>query len=214
MFAFGHVLITISTAAAITVITNKQGLRRVSREEKPKVLQSTPSSSQFGEGSLIRKPRFWLSSLGEWADIRILVLGSLLPDVIDKPIGNFFFRETFDNGRIFSHTLVFFLWIAVMGLFLYKRIGKTWLLVLSFGTLIHLVLDQMWLEPRTLLWPFLGFSFERLGEAYSLQNILRRLLEEPTLLIPEIIAGAIIMWFVWLMARKGKLYTLIRHGKI
>jgi len=35
----------------------------------------------------------WLASLGNRIDIRLLLLGSLLPDIIDKPAGQFSFDE-------------------------------------------------------------------------------------------------------------------------
>jgi hypothetical protein len=38
----------------------------------------------------------------DW-DIRLLILGSLLPDLIDKPLGHIILPE--NNGRIFAHTL-------------------------------------------------------------------------------------------------------------
>ena len=49
----------------------------------------------------------WFILLGRYIDIRLLLVGSLLPDIIDKPIGQYFLVETFSNGRIFSHTLLF-----------------------------------------------------------------------------------------------------------
>lgn len=39
-------------------------------------------------------------------DYRFVMLGSILPDMIDKPIGAFLFRNTFHNSRIFAHTLI------------------------------------------------------------------------------------------------------------
>jgi len=44
-------------------------------------------------------------------DLRLWVLGGLLPDIIDKPVGFLFFN----NGRIFSHSLVFFLLLLGAG---------------------------------------------------------------------------------------------------
>nr|WP_292468287.1 metal-dependent hydrolase [Methanolobus sp.] len=38
---------------------------------------------------------------------RYVAFGSLLPDIIDKPIGRFLFADSIANGRIFAHTLVF-----------------------------------------------------------------------------------------------------------
>lgn len=37
----------------------------------------------------------WFTSLSKYIDIRILIIGSLLPDIIDKPVGQYFFQETF-----------------------------------------------------------------------------------------------------------------------
>jgi len=101
---------------------------------------------------LFRKPHRYQAS----------ALGSLLPDIIDKPVGQFFFRDTFSNGRIFCHTLLFLILITLAGLCLYRSRGKTWLLGFSFGTFMHLIQDQMWLEPRTFLWPLYGFAFEKI----------------------------------------------------
>ena len=44
----------------------------------------------------------------------------------------------------------------LLGLILATRRNKTWLLTISLCSFIHLVFDQMWLNPATLLWPLLG----------------------------------------------------------
>jgi len=96
----------------------------------------------------------WFTSLSSYIDIRLLLIGSLLPDIIDKPVGQLFFREIFSQGRIFSHTLLFLVIITMAGYYLYKRRRAVWLLTLSFGTFMHLILDEIWNAPRTLFWPF------------------------------------------------------------
>lgn len=103
----------------------------------------------------------WFTSLGNSIDMRLLLVGSLLPDIIDKPVGMFFFRDSLSNGRIFCHTLLFLILVTVAGLYFYRRYSKTWLLAFSFGTLTHLVFDQMWRTPQTLFWPLFGLPFER-----------------------------------------------------
>src|SRR4030043_727323 len=80
-----------------------------------------------------RKPS-WFASLSRYLDIRWLMVGSLLPDIIDKPVGQYFFRDTFNNGRIFSHTLLFFIVLTAIGFFLYKRHCHIWMLSLAAGT--------------------------------------------------------------------------------
>ena len=97
-----------------------------------------------------------LKSLGQHIDIRILLIGSLLPDIIDKPLGYLIFPETLANGRIFCHTFLFLFLVIAIGLYFHRKVKSNWLLVLSFGTFTHLVFDQIWLAPHTLFWPLYG----------------------------------------------------------
>ena len=98
-----------------------------------------------------------MSSSAVWIDYRLILLGSMLPDIIDKPLGIWLL----DTGRSIGHTLVFGSVLVAAGFTLYAWRCSTGLLGLSFASVIHLVLDQMWLAPRTLLWPAYGWSFER-----------------------------------------------------
>jgi hypothetical protein len=123
-----------------------------------------------------------------------LLIGSLLPDVIDKPLGHLFFPEVLGNGRVFAHTLVFLALITILGLVVYRPAGKTRFLVLSFGTAAHLVLDQMWRNPRTLLWPAYGFAFERTDVTDWIPDILHALTTNPGVYVPELVGAAILVW--------------------
>ena len=156
----------------------------------------------------------WLTSLARHVDIRLLLIGSLLPDIIDKPLGHFFFREALSNGRIFGHTLLFLILLTIAGLYLYWRLSKIWPLNLSFGTLIHLIFDQMWQTPKTLLWPLFGFAFEREDITDWIPNILNSLLTKPEVYVPELVGGAIIIWFTWIVLRRRKFFSFIKYGQI
>src|SRR3972149_396130 len=46
-------------------------------------------------------------------DYRLIVVAAMLPDIIDKPVGQVFFREFFSYGRIFAHTLLFLILISL-----------------------------------------------------------------------------------------------------
>jgi inner membrane protein len=155
----------------------------------------------------------WFTSLSEYVDIRILLIGSLLPDIIDKPLGVFFFRDTFSSGRIFAHTLLFTVILAAAGFLLYHRRYRTWLLVLAFGTFIHLILDQIWLTPKTMLWPFLGFTFDRLDVSDWFTLWFRDLFKYPDLYIPEFIGLAILIWFGITMINRKKVGVFLKQGK-
>lgn len=189
---------------------------RFSHSKGTEVIKPCWRSSQTGSTSNYSKSdkASWLNSFANHVDIRLLLIGSLLPDIIDKPLGTFLFRDSLSNGRIYCHTLLFLILITLVGLFLYRYCSKTWFLVLSFGTFTHLLLDQMWLTPRTLLWPLYGFSFEKIDLTYWMQVMFYALLTNPTVYIPEFVGAAIVICFVWLLARRGKLYTFFRNGQI
>ena len=83
----------------------------------------------------------------------MLILGALLPDIIDKPIGILFFGS---EGRLLGHTLVFAVALGIIGLYLIFR-GKPWMLILAVCCVGHLILDGMWMEPDILFWPAHGW---------------------------------------------------------
>jgi membrane-bound metal-dependent hydrolase YbcI (DUF457 family) len=154
----------------------------------------------------------WFGRLGGWLDIRLLLVGSLLPDIIDKPLGQLLLSETFSNGRIFAHTLLFFILIAAAGYYLYHSRRQRWLLALAAGTLMHLVLDEMWLSPATLFWPLLGPDFPKRELASWLGNIFQAIISDPRTYVTELIGLAVLVWFlVWLLRRRV-LAAFIRYG--
>jgi inner membrane protein len=156
----------------------------------------------------------WFTSLSGYIDIRLLLVGSLLPDIIDKPVGQFFFREIFQNGRIFSHTLVFLVLITVVGFCLHQSRRQVWLLTLASGTFMHLVLDEMWRAPRTLFWPFLGFTFDKVELTYWASNILQALMSDPEVYVSEAAGIAILLWFGLALAGRKKVGAFLKYGKL
>ncbi len=88
-----------------------------------------------------------------------VLVGAILPDLIDKPIGEILLADSLSNGRIFAHTLLFALILLLIGLYVYKRHGELWGLLLGGAALLHLCEDQMWLIPETLLYPLFGLAF-------------------------------------------------------
>jgi len=162
-----------------------------------------------------RNPKSWLTGLGNRIDIRILLIGSLLPDFIDKPVGQLLLRDTLNNGRIFCHTLLFVIVLTLAGVCLYRARRKTWLLVLAGGSFAHLVFDQMWLHPRTLFWPIFGLAFERVGDlTYWLRDVWYALLTEPTVYVPELAGTMILIWFTLALLRRRRVYSFLKNGQV
>jgi hypothetical protein len=94
-------------------------------------------------------------------DPKYLVIGALLPDLIDKPLGMVIFASTITTGRMIGHTLLFSLLLLLVGVYLYEKKGDIIIMSLSTGSLFHLIEDQMWKSPKILFWPLQGLSFPK-----------------------------------------------------
>jgi inner membrane protein len=198
MFILGHAGITLGAAVLLNIAFSKVDSHIVKQYDVEGPADNSVSVNTRSLVFISKAPR--LMSLAKQIDIRLLLVGSLLPDYVDKPI----YLLGIDNGsgRTYCHTLLFLVLIIIAGLYIYKRHAKVWLLVISFGTLTHLILDQMWLTPRTLLWPVYGFRFDR-GDVSGWPPC-----------IGELIGGVILAWFVWVLIRNSKVYAFLKNGRV
>ncbi|WP_440956448.1 metal-dependent hydrolase [Methanosarcina sp. Mfa9] len=94
-------------------------------------------------------------------DYRYIAFGALLPDILDKLVGRVIFAEFLANGRIVGHTLVFCLFIALLGYYRYGKSRDTGLFLISGACFFHLLEDRMWAKPHTLFWPAFGWEFPK-----------------------------------------------------
>jgi len=99
-------------------------------------------------------------------DPRYLAVGALLPDFIDKPIGEVIFASTFANGRIIAHTLIFSLLLFAISLYMYERKRDIRGFSLTSGSFLHLFEDLIPSYPRIFFWPLFGWSFPRGSRDY------------------------------------------------
>lgn len=111
-------------------------------------------------------------------DLRWLLAGSILPDVLDKTVGQVFFKPYFENGRIYGHTVMFALLVLIAGVYGIKRKKDSRILLLAFGVVSHLLLDKIWMEPETVLWPALG-PFVRNPSLQTLTEQISEALSDP-----------------------------------
>ncbi len=155
----------------------------------------------------------WLAAFYERIDIRILLIGSLLPDIIDKPVGMVFFRDSLSNGRIYAHTLLFLILISIGGYVLYRQRNSIWLLVLAFGTFIHFILDQIWLTPKTIFWPLMGFEFDRIEITDWFTLWFRDFFAHPDVYLGEFIGLGILLWYGIMIINRKKVGAFLRYGK-
>ncbi len=124
------------------------------------------------------------------ADLTFVAIGSMLPDIIDKPLGVMLYGS-FSMGRILAHTLLFLLLLATLALYL----RDIRIVSLFFGVLIHLMLDYMWNSPVTFLWPLLGpFPSATHIDTINYIEMLLSGLRDPGIFIPELMGIAYIIY--------------------
>lgn len=147
-------------------------------------------------------------------DYRVVLIGSILPDIIDKPIGAYLFRSTFHNSRIFAHTLIFSLLLLLLGIIMVYIGRKNTVLLLGVCSSIHLALDSMWLFPSTLLWPYFGWKFPVRPEGNWLMSDIIRLVTDPTYYLPELIGLLILLYYFVRLIQNKQIKAFISKGKL
>ncbi len=129
-------------------------------------------------------------------DYRFILLGSLLPDIIDKPLGLILLPGILANGRTFLHTLIFLSFAMLAAVMLYRLRYAMCGIYVAFGVLTHFIMDAMWADTITFYWFLYGafLAYPRITFAWIVQSWIQSLLEEPRLYLPEI-AGLLILLF-------------------
>ncbi len=156
-----------------------------------------------------------------WVDVRVdyrlLLVGALLPDLIDKPLSLIFGI----GGRNFAHTLVFALALTALFLLLRPRSSSKsgagmWtvaVLALAIGTWTHLLFDRMWALPEILLWPFLGLAFPL--DPFDLFSLLEGY-RDPFVLVGDVLGAVALLYIAWRhrLHRKGRFRLFLRNGRL
>ena len=150
----------------------------------------------------------WLVSYRNRAavDFRLVLLGSILPDLIDKPLGALLHLE----ARLWAHSLLFLGAVLALSLLPALR-GLRWV---GFGDAVHLLVDLIWEQPMVALWPLLGVAFPA-GEQ-SVGGYLQILLTDPYVQFGEIVGGTILVATAWhyRLFSWARLRRFLRDGRL
>lgn len=147
-------------------------------------------------------------------DYRFVLVGAVLPDIVDKPIGMFFLRNIFHNSRLFAHALIFAVILTAIGIYRNNKYKKNGILMLGIGSFIHQILDSMWKFPKIALWPFLGLKFPPRPEGKWVSDDFTRLISDPTYYGPELIGFIIILYFFVKLVKNNGVKEFLITGKI
>jgi len=197
MYLLGHAGITLASGLLINRLVINRKQKKAEINPGTISVNSDEVVINSNENYRNNKRLLWLTGP---LNPGVLLAGSMLPDIIDKPLGVFILGDTISNGRAYSHTLLFIILLSLAGWLLWRWKGKLWLLTLGFGAFMHLILDQMWLTPSTLLWPALGTALDRQDISNWVANAYAEMFTDPGIYIPEIIGLLILIWYVFMLA--------------
>ena len=136
-------------------------------------------------------------------DMRLLALGAMLPDFVDKPLNIL----GFSAGRGYAHSALFL--IVLMALCVRLNVPE-----LSFGAATHVLLDTMWNAPTVLFWPLRGLSLP--STHYDVAFYWERVMESGYVQVTEGIGAAILFIVVltYRLYRKDAISRVIVTGRI
>ncbi len=130
-------------------------------------------------------------------DYRLLLLGSVLPDLIDIPFGQARWAH--------SLTVAVGALALVMAVTAGRKPSRRLLLGLPIGMLLHLVWDGAFAATEVFWWPFSG----------SWGDVEVMSVERGWLNVPMEIAGAAMIWYIWGrfgLADRERRQRFVRHG--
>lgn len=144
-------------------------------------------------------------------DLRIIAIFAMLPDLFDKVTGHLLLRGALDNGRLFSHTLLFVIIFAFIFVFVNKIIG----LIYTIPIFTHHIFDMLWNDPKTWLWPYHGWRFESL-DLNVWQHWLEALLSDPYVQVTEILGIIVVIAIIFhfKLTNWQNFSRLLRTGRI
>jgi hypothetical protein len=122
----------------------------------------------------------WLVFRDPAFDYRMVVVGALLPDLVDAPLGGARVAHTL-LGAVAVLTVVM---VATRG----RRHVRRSLLAVPIGMFAHLVADGMWARTESFWWPFFGRDLT--GRLPGVDHGL-------TILLIEELAGLAIVAWCW-----------------
>lgn len=156
----------------------------------------------------------WLQSRGRatGVDFRAAAVAALVPDLVDKPLSLTLLSES-GTSQGPAHTL-----LAQAALSLAAARWKREWLPYTLICNSHLLADQMWKYPRTLLFPFSGRldSWQYMGSPSAMLSAYAEILTRPAILAVEVVGLALLGWVVHRgrLYRKERLARLLRQGSI
>jgi inner membrane protein len=163
-------------------------------------------------------------------DYRLVMVGSMLPDIIDKPLVLLTASKPVGSARFIAHSLVFIIALLLLGelyKLIYKRSG---IILIAYASIAHMIEDLVWKSPKLFFWPYYNWIMSNIkGSQPTMGGVginkrieiitesvtkldMKKILLQPDVLIPEILGGIIILYFFFILMRNKNLIGFLKTG--
>jgi hypothetical protein len=136
----------------------------------------------------------WLQTHGHAGDVdlRAAALAALFPDLVDKPVSLTLLSNS-GTSQGLAHTL-----LAQSALSAVTALARPEWLPYALISNSHLVADQMWKYPHTLLFPFSRKldSWKYMGSPSAMLSAYAEIVVRPSILAVELVGVALLLWTV------------------
>ncbi len=179
------------------------GARLLDRARQGETVQQPVAAGAAQAQATPREDATRRSSIADAIDYRLVALGALLPDLIDKPIVWVLFPNPDAGGHHIGHSLFVGLALLLFGFYLFARRGKAGLALVGAAHLSHVFSDSLTHVPRSLLWPFISLDIPWNGILLRASNI-----------GAEVVAFAVLLLFLRTLRAQGRLERLLYEGRL
>lgn len=161
-------------------------------------------------------------------DYRIVMVGSLLPDIIDKPLVQIIYGLQNHHGHFIAHSFIFSVLMIALGITVFHMKNNKVILILGICSLIHQIFDKMMLLPNVFFLPNINLNhFIVLQRFEFVHNIIMPVytkfpymsgivsyFEEPYVFISEVIGLIVIIYFIHKLCSNKKYISFLKYGKL
>ncbi len=149
-------------------------------------------------------------------DLRFLLFGAVVPDLIDMPIGTLILEDRYAASELWAHSLLLpSVYMALVLLATRRGRRRRAFMAVGVAWLFHLLLDGMWADPEIFFWPFFGLDLP-VGQSPFWPLAWDRAISDPWRWAQELIGVGYLIW-LWIavgLGRRDRRRELISTGRL
>lgn len=161
-------------------------------------------------------------------DYRMVVVGSILPDIIDKPIVEIVYGLQNHEGHFIAHSFIFSTLLIMLGIVIFRKRKNKSILLLGICSLIHQIFDKIMLLPNIFFLPkvnsvhfaildrleFLHIIMKPIYRVFPYLRGIIMYFEKPYVFISEMMGFIIIVYFAYKLYKNKEYESFLKCGRL